>query len=305
MFDAFIIAGQAAGWSTATVRQYRKHLTYWHHYQGDNPVTAATLQLWLIDIRARWEPATVRAAVIAVRGYLRYIGRADLADAMRVPSQPPRVQRTLNAKEIDRLLEVAAIPPEKGLSREDAAIVAIRNPAIIALLFDAWLRAGELCRLSVYAVSVDARRLIVDGKGDREELVAFSAATAMRLAAWLNVRKAVAQPGTTAFFVSIGGNTPGRPLTKEGLQRILKVTGDRAGIDGVCPHAFRRGGATEAIRNGAPTRWVQAHGRWRKLDMVERYTLALQTGDQIERWSSMRSLRNHGPDTSQADELDV
>lgn len=305
MIDEYIMAGMASGWSDATVRQYRRHLGYWQEWMQAQPLTTHTLQHWVIDIRSRWQPATVRAAIIAVRGYLRHLGRPDLAASLRVPAQPVRVQRSLTAAEIDRLLEAAAIPPMAGLSRADAAVVALRNPAIIAVLFDCWLRAAELCSLTIHAVSVDARRIIVSGKGDREELVAFSSATAARLAAWLPARKTVAQPGVATLFVSVGGNTPGRPLTKEGLQCIVRTLGERAGIPGVCPHAFRRGGATEAIKRGAPTRWVQAHGRWARIDMVERYTQALQAEEQIERWSSMRSLSNHGQISSQAMELDA
>jgi site-specific recombinase XerD len=169
----------------------------------------------------------------------------------------------------------------------------------VAVLYDCWLRASELCALTTDTVSVEARRLIVAGKGDREELVAFSAETALRLSGWLNLRPTVANRGVLALFVSVGGNTPGQPLTVQGLRSTLNSLGRRADVANVTPHSFRRGGATQAIRLGASTRWVQAHGRWRKLEMVERYTRALDPGDLIERYSPVSSMtRKRAPVTS-------
>lgn len=290
MIENFLTAGRAQGWSAATVRQYAKHLGYWQSWLGGDPPTTDNLQSWLASIRGRWSPATVRSAVIAVRSYLRHLGRDDLAQAIKPPQPPPRVQRTISAAEVGRLLEAADQRVLSGISPAQADAVAYRNAATVAVLYDCWLRASELCALTLDAVSVEARRLIVDGKGNREQLVAFSAETALRLTAWLAIRNQYANRGVRALFVSVGGNTPGQPLTVQGLRAILNSLGRRAGVDNVTPHSFRRGGATQAIRNGASTRWVQAHGRWAKLEFVELYTRALDPGDMIERYSPVASM---------------
>jgi site-specific recombinase XerD len=290
MIDNFLIAGRAQGWSAATVKQYAKHLQYWQAWLTGADPTPDNLIAWLAAIRGRWSPATVRSAVIAVRSYLRFTGRADLAQAIKPPQPPPRVQRTISASEVGRLLEAADARVVTGVSPAQADAVALRNAAIVAVLYDCWLRASELCSLTLDAVSVEARRLIVAGKGNREELVAYSAETALRLHEWLTVRPTVANRGVRALFVAVGGSTPGQPLTVQGLRAILNSLGRRAGVDNVTPHSFRRGGATQAIRNGASTRWVQAHGRWAKLEFVELYTRALDPGDLIERYSPVAHL---------------
>ena len=295
MFDRYITAGRSQGWSDATARQYLWHLERWHTFQGDAVPTADSLRNWVVYIRGKWQPATVRAAIIAVRGWLRFIGYDDLAAILRPPTPPARVHRTVTAGEVARLLDAASVPAARGVNRQHAQAVAIRNTAIIAMLFDAWLRAAELCGLTVEAVSVEARRCIVRGKGDREEIVAFSLATAAHLRAWLDVR----QSDTRALFVSVGGNTPGEPLTTNGLRVILRNVSERAGVPQVSPHAFRRGGATVAIRAGAPTRWVQAHGRWARLEMVELYTRALDPGEMLDTYSSMNAVEKQRPITVQ------
>jgi integrase len=107
----------------------------------------------------------------------------------------------------------------------------------------------------------------------------FSRYTQAILERWLAVRPQVAASGEGAFFVSVGGLTPGRTLTRHGLQLILRTLGREAGIGPISPHDFRRTFATLALRSGAPTRIVQVAGRWRSLAMVERYTQAIQPED--------------------------
>jgi site-specific recombinase XerD len=295
VIDKFITAGRAGGWSDATARQYRRHLDYWQSWLGDQSPTPDNLRSWVVILRSKWQPATVRSAVIAVRSYVRFVGREDLAGAIKPPQPPPRVQRTISAAEVGRLLEAADRRVVTGVSPAQADATAARNAAIVAVLYDCWLRASELCSLTLDAVSVEARRLIVAGKGDREELVAYSAETALRLSTWLNLRGTVANRGVLALFVSVGGNTPGQPLTVQGLRSTLNSLARRADVANVTPHSFRRGGATQAIRNGASTRWVQAHGRWAKLEFVELYTRALDPGDMIERYSPMSNTRKRAP----------
>ena len=82
--------------------------------------------------------------------------------------------------------------------------------------------------------------------------------------------------GESTVFVSLGGNTPGCPLTTRGLRMNLKRLGERAGLRGVTTHAFRRGFACIATLAGAPTRTVQLAGRWSDIRMVERYTQDLE-----------------------------
>jgi integrase len=113
----------------------------------------------------------------------------------------------------------------------------------------------------------------VEVKGGREAFGYFGASTGRRLRSWLEVR--VAAVGVGTVFVSVGGNTPGRPLTTRGLRSALRRLGDRAGVADVSAHAFRRSFACIMTEAGAPGRVVQLAGRWSNLQMVERYTQAM------------------------------
>jgi len=148
-----------------------------------------------------------------------------------------------------------------------------RDAGLVALLLDSGLRAKEICSLQLADVYLERHSFAVRVKGGDERIGYFGHACCKHLQAWIDVRQP--HPGVSTLFVSVGGNTPGQPLTTGGLWAALRRLGKRAGISKVSPHAFRRAFATLMTRNGAPTKVVQLAGRWGHIGMVELYTQAL------------------------------
>lgn len=281
----FLVAGQQTGWSTNTVRQYHYHLGRFGQWMADRGITTVSdldrrrVREWGASLHTQWSPSTVKLAVTSVRSFFRWAREEellanDLELALKLPSVPERVQRTLTKDEVRRLLDACETPVARGLTPEDALASAVRNAAIVALLYDAMIRASELCRLELADIDLKSGRLVVrSGKGGRDRMALFGPQAAETVGAWLAVRRA--DPGITTVFVSIGGNTPNNPLTARGLRIIVKNLGERAGIADVSPHTFRRGGAAQLTLSGVSTRVVQLLGGWSKISMVEIYTRAL------------------------------
>jgi integrase/recombinase XerC len=235
----------------------------------------------------------VRQAVIAVKSFFSWcLEEHMLADdpsgALKVPKIPRRVLRSLRPDEVLALLRATQQAPGRGVTHEQAAAVALRNAAIVSLLYDSLLRAAELCRLRVAELDLARRVLTVQVKGGHQAHARFGVETAERLRAWLAVR--VPAEGVDTVFVSIAGNTPGQALTTTGLRIIVRHIGDVAGVPGVSPHAFRRGGAVAAIEAGAPTRAVQEFGRWSSVQMVELYTRAMDADLLYDEYSPIHRL---------------
>jgi site-specific recombinase XerD len=206
----------------------------------------------------------------------------DLAQTLQLPKIKKRIQRTPDTQEIQAIINTCDLKTLKG----------IRDVALVSLLTDSGLRSREIRQLPIknvqFGVKVDGipvNLLIVDGKGDDEEPAFFGQATAERLRAWLEVRPAA--PDVDTLFVSIGGSTPGQPFTRHGLRTTLIKLGQKAGVEGTTPHAFRRSFACIADEAGASTRTIQSWGRWSDIKMVERYTLALKAGKKYNKYSPM------------------
>lgn len=287
--NEFLLHGQQVGWSPGTVERYRWHLSSFstwcrdHGVAGVAELTRSHVRTWGASVRTKWAPATCKSAVSAVRSLLHWLHEEelvieDLAGALKIPRVPERVQRTITADEVRRLLDACDTPVEHGLSLADATAAALRNAALVALLYDSMIRASELCHLELDDIDLNAGRLVVRaGKGGKDRMAVFGPEAAEIIRAWLAVRRP--GKGVQTVFVGIGGSTPGSALTPAGLRLTVRRLGERAGVKGVSPHSFRRGGAAQLTLSEVPSRVVQLLGGWSKIQMVETYTrwLALQT----------------------------
>jgi len=280
----FLTARRAAGLSSQSLRTYGWHLARMVAWLQEHDVLElaqldrALLRSWAAANRDHWGPATCRSAIMAARAWLRFMFEegvitVELVSALRVPKVPQRVQRVVNIEEIGQMLAACDRSCARG----------VRDFALLNVLIDTGLRCSEVCRLLVQDVDLDHRVAVVQVKGGDQGFAYFGDSTVAAVVAWLAVR--VAGPAVGELFVSVGGLTPGSRLTSRGLRIVVLRCGERAGIGGVCPHAFRRGMATIALQAGAPSRVVQVAGRWSDIRMVERYSLSLRGGGMYDRWS--------------------
>ena len=133
--------------------------------------------------------------------------------------------------------------------------------------------------------------LVQPSKWGDEGKACFSDATARRLEARLRVR--LARSGVDEVFVFIGGTTPRKKLTTRGLCIILRKLGQRAGIEDVSPHAFRRAFACLATKTGAPGRVLKDMGWWSDIKMVELYIQALDATQLFRRYNPIDFIENN------------
>jgi site-specific recombinase XerD len=283
--ERFLIARRQEGSSPATIKQYDWHLTKMAAWLSTEkgidqvePVDRDVLREWGAGLRDQWSPATIKSAICACRAFFRWLRDEGVLDknpalALKVPRVPKRVQRTITVDELRAMLQVC----------DENTIKGRRDCALLNVLIDTGLRAAEVCRLRLADVDLERCEIVVVVKGGNQDLAHFGASTARAIEGWLEVRTAA--PGVETLFTSVGGGTPGMPLTTRGLRIIVKRIGDKAGVEGVSPHAFRRGFACIATEAGAPSRVVQLAGRWSDIRMVERYTAALRRGGLHRQWS--------------------
>jgi len=191
-------------------------------------------------LAAAYAPATCNAALSAVRGVLRTgarLGDVTYERAQRAGDVPPvkgtreRPGRDIPAGELVALVNAAA-----GNERRD---MAARDVAVLAVLRSG-LRLAELVDLDLDDVTLgDTPALVVRrGKGNKQRAVDLTTAQADAVADWLAVRGDWSGP----LFVSFkrwNGATRER-LGRESVRRVLDRLAERAGVDPVTPHDWRR-----------------------------------------------------------------
>ncbi|EID55834.1 site-specific tyrosine recombinase XerD [Saccharomonospora xinjiangensis] len=197
-------------------------------------------------------PSSAARALSAVRGLHRFAHAEgwtgdDPARDVRPPSLTRRLPKALPLGDVLRLLDLPA--------GEDAR--ALRDKALLELLYSTGARISEATGLDVDDVDRDDRTVVLDGKGGRQRLVPFGRPAREALDAYLvRGRPALVAKGrgTGALFV----NARGGRLSRQGAWQVLKSAAERAGITApVSPHTLRHSFATHLLEGGADVRVVQ------------------------------------------------
>ncbi len=196
----------------------------------------------------------------AVRAFFRYLvlqgqappsglwTRASREAKSLAPKLEKRLPMFLGPEEVRRLVEAAA----------GDTPLALRDRAILELLYAAGLRVSEVVGLSVGSVDLALREIRVWGKGAKERMTLMGAPAAGALARHLrDGRPALLldRPRTEALFL----NRYGRRLSQRAVQLIVKEYARRAGLDPerVHTHTLRHTFATHLLDGGADLRIVQ------------------------------------------------
>jgi integrase/recombinase XerD len=131
-----------------------------------------------------------------------------------------------------------------------ADAVALRDRAIVEMLYAGGVRVSELTGLGVEDLSLAEGRMLVRGKGDKERLVPLGRMAVEALEAYLtHARPSLARhPGEGRLFLSVRGAA----LTRQWVWQLVKRLDARAS-----PHVLRHSCATHMVENGADLRTVQ------------------------------------------------
>ena len=146
----------------------------------------------------------------------------------------------------------------------------MRDLAMIDMLASTGMRVGELVRMNITDIDYQERQCVVFGKGNKERTVYFNARTKIHLSNYLQSRT----DGNPALFVSL--SKPFNRLSISGVEKRLRLLGDRINIAKVHPHKFRRTLATTAIDRGMPIEQVQKLLGHVKIDTTLHYAMVGQ-----------------------------
>jgi site-specific recombinase XerD len=208
---------------------------------------------------ARPTIARKAAALRAFFGWLRKRGviSADPTRNLRAPRGDRRLPRVPKAAEVAALLEApaAVAAPDDTADDEVARAVALRDVAVLEVLYGAGLRISELCGLGPSDVDVQGGLVTVLGKRSKIRRVPLGEVAIAAIRAYLDgARTILSGPASPADALFL--NRRGRRLTPRDARRILErrlLSDGRA----ISPHTLRHAYATHLLEGGADLRAVQ------------------------------------------------
>jgi integrase/recombinase XerD len=196
-------------------------------------------------------PSTQARKVAAIRSFYGFALREELADRdvaalLDAPKAGSYLPDVLGPEEVARILD--APPADEP--------VAIRDRAILELLYECGLRVSELTGLDTDRLDLPGLQVRVIGKGNRERRVPMGEEARERLHQYLRGPRETWTGGhpTPAVFVS----QRGARLARESVWRLVRARAALAGVESrVTPHTFRHSFATHLLEGGADLRVVQ------------------------------------------------
>ena len=150
--------------------------------------------------------------------------------------------------------------------------LAMRDTAILELLYASGLRVSELCDLELGQVNLEAGFVRAFGKGGKERLAPFGDQAAEAIAVYLSEARPELLGGRKASEILFLSRT-GRMLTRDGVYKLVEKYSLKAGLRRrVSPHVLRHSFATHLLEHGADLRAVQAMLGHADISTTEIYT---------------------------------
>ena len=266
--DQFLAVSRAR-LAPRTVDSYRRDLEDFETKIGGEALSASQEQIegYLTELRAAGRAgSTVARRLAALRAFYRHeqlLGERpdNPAAEIAAPRRVRRLPRTLSAGEAERLVEAAAGTTPRAL----------RDAALVELLYGAGLRVSEAVGLERGSVDLEERLVRCIGKGSKERIVPIGRQAADALRRYLSRgRPHLDRRNSPALFL----NARGGQLTRAGVFLILRRLAAKAGLesDRVHPHLLRHSFATHLLEGGADLRSVQEMLGHADLATTELYT---------------------------------
>lgn len=227
------------------------------------------IEEWSARLKADgYATASIRRKLASLRSFLSYWVRKRVIpyspmSGIRVELAASRVlPNFMTLEEVAAILEAA-----QRCRVEQGTFLALRNLAIIEVMFATGLRVGELVSLSLSDFRPMERSLLIHGKGRRERLAFFVEPDSYeRITSYVAAR--VPLPGSALFV-----NASGSPISTQTVANVIRSLCLSAGVTKrVTPHTFRHTVATLLLRNGADLRVVQEILGHASITMTQRYT---------------------------------
>lgn len=292
MIDAFIDDCELANLTAKTIRFYKSNLNRFHWWCVESgypldPVAynPAVIRGFLRYIQAsseRWDkpdhnmagrpvkPTTVHAYYRTLRRFFNWLVEQEfIAESPLARIRPPRVPK----ESPDPFNDDELVKLSKVLRDESETMLGSRNAAMVAVLLDAGLRAGELAAIQVHQLDITNGDLyIAKGKGNKARQLRIGASARRRVRKyWLRWRRLQGETGP--LFIAHGGGQ----LLPDGVHDVTTKLGVRAGVQPCNPHRFRHTMAITSLRAGMGLLELQHILGHTSLDMVRHYAKIAET----------------------------
>lgn len=213
------------------------------------------IRSWLAELQSSGVArATMARRIVSIRAFT-YWGasqgwiKSDIGSELAIPKAHRTLPEVLDIADTEIVLASVAMR-----ASEDPTPLALRDLALIEVLYATGIRVSEICGLDIRSIDESRNTLQVLGKGGRERVVPMGIPAVEALRNYLKIARpglATEKSGSAVFLGSRGSRVDQRTV-RAVVYEAMSAVGSRMG-----PHGLRHTAATHLLEGGADLRTVQ------------------------------------------------
>ncbi|PWZ79940.1 site-specific tyrosine recombinase XerD [Staphylococcus pseudintermedius] len=246
------------GLSNNTIAAYRRDLNHYLNYLAEhkvanlNFVDRQMIQEWFGFLHDEGRSAkTIARFTSTIRSFHQFALRENYTShdptvLIETPKYDRKLPDVLSIAEVEQLL----------MAPDESKVNGYRDKTMLELLYATGIRVSELINIEVEDINLMMGFVKVFGKGSKERIVPLGETVIDCLTHYIqNIRPQLLKHTVTHVLFL---NLHGKPLSRQGVWKMIKQTGVKAGImKRITPHTLRHSFATHLLENGADLRAVQ------------------------------------------------
>lgn len=262
---------------TKTLKAYRIDLYQFESQimtQEPTNITTEQLENYIITLHQKFKPKTVKRKIASLKSFFHYLEYKDFIDInpfnkIRVKfREPTTLPKTIPLKIIENIL--STIYTQRTLaSTLYQKRNALRDAAVIELLFATGMRISELCSLKPNDVDLYERTILIYGKGSKERKIQIGNDAVFSILKEYRDDYKNEIYNCNHFFA----NQSGKPLSDQAVRRMINKYTSLAAIElHITPHMFRHTFATSLLDADVDIRYIQEMLGHSSINVTEIYT---------------------------------
>lgn len=245
--------------SRHSLKAYRIDLAQFISFKKNMTISKNDLTDYIQHLHKCFKPKTIRRKIASLKAFIHYLYYQDLIDCNPFDKidtafkEPLLLPRTIPEHLIRRFL-IALYQNIKSAKTPIGQAAAIRNAAVVELLFATGARVSEICSLKVSDIDLDAQTVRIFGKGAKERIIQienYDVLSILRRYATAFIDKL--RPDGFFFL-----NNRNHRLSEQSVRIIIKNTAQQINSNiHITPHMFRHSVATLLLEEEVDIRYIQ------------------------------------------------
>jgi integrase/recombinase XerD len=238
---------------TIDLEQFKRHTV------SENIPTKTEISVYITNLHKTYSPRTVKRKIASIRAFLNYLEFEEIVSEnpikkIKTKFQIPQIlPRTIPLAIIESILHTT-YQELRQAQTVYALNTALRNTAILEMLFVTGLRISELCSLSINYVDLNNGSIRIMGKGSKERILQIGNQEVLSILRRYAEENAVHIRQAGCFFV----NRLSSRISEQSVRFLIKRLCAKANIaQNITPHMFRHSFATLLLEEDVDIRYIQ------------------------------------------------